>query len=286
MRSRAIWIGGLLLTLSALAVILSPALRAAAHEFLQGFRLRRLMVVPYAFSLSENAIPTLHRALEGDVSFEPPEPRSVQSLSEAEGILGFAVRRPAGVETFASMGVIPETAVRWTVDVGHLREALRAAGAEDVEVPEALQGTVVTVTVGPAFIGTFEFQGAPYGWLHAAPPVYTMQPEGDVRPLAEAALRLIGMPAAEARRLAHTVDWGTTLLLPIPMAPGMTLEVEPRALGDREATLFTFPEAAQAPNGEMAPVRFLLWSDDHGIYLIGGPDADPEQLIRWARSLR
>ncbi|MBO9362329.1 MAG: hypothetical protein J7452_09025 [Thermoflexus sp.] len=286
MRRRTTWIGVVLLALSALSVILSPTLRAAAHDFLQGFRLRRLMVVPYTLSLNQDTAWTLHHILEGDLSFESPEARPVQSLAEAEEALGFPVRRPAGVDDFVLMDVSPGASIQWTVNVGRLREALQAASAEDVEVPEVLQGTVITVTVGPIFFGSFEFQGAIYAWLHAAPPVYTMQPKGDVRPLAEAALRLIGMPAAEARRLAQTVDWGTTLLLPIPLGPGITLEVEPRSLGDREATLFTFPEMVHTPSGEALPARMLLWSDDLGIYLIGGPNADPEQLLRWARSLR
>ncbi len=278
--------GLLLLGVVALAFAFSPALQAAAHDFLQGFRFRRLLVAPYAFSMPTVTGETLSRILGGDLTFEPVEPQPVQSLSEAEARLGFPARSPAGIREFLTLQVMPATSARWTVDVGHLREALRAAGAEDVTIPDALQGTVLTVTVGPALLATFETEGRPYGWAQAPLPAFTMQPEGDIRPLAEAALRLIGMPADEARRLAQTVDWQTTLLLPIPMAPGMTVKVESVSLGDREATLFTFPQAAPTPDGKALPVRFLLWHDEAFLYLLGGPDAEAGRLIAWARAMR
>ncbi|WP_376792312.1 hypothetical protein [Thermoflexus sp.] len=285
MRWRAKVAGWILLGLAALAFALSPALRAAAHDFLQGFRLRRLLVVPYTFSMPTAAGEALSRILGDDLAFEPVEPRMVQSLSEAEALLGFPVRSPARVEEFITLQVMPAASARWTVDVGHLREAMRVAGAEDVAIPDALHGTVLTVTVGPILLATFEAEGNPYGWAQAPLPVYTMQPEGDVQPLAEAALRLMGMPAEEARRLARTVNWQTTLLLPVPMAPGMTVEVEPIPAAGQDATLFTFPQAAHTPSGEALPVRFLLWHDEEFLYLLGGPGAEPAQLIAWARGM-
>ncbi len=286
MRGHMKWVGWILLGVGALAFALSPSLRAMAHEFLQGFRFRRLLVVPYTFTMPANAHEALSRALGGDLMFDPVEPRMVQSLSEAEALLGFPVRRPAGVEAFADLQVIPAASARWTVDVGHLREALHAAGADEVAIPDALQGTVLTVTVGPAFVAVFEAEGNPYGWVQAPLPAYTMQPEGDVRPLAEAALRLIGMPAEQARRLAQTVNWQTTLLLPIPMAPGMTVEVETIPMAGGEATLFTFPQATRTATGEFLPVRFLLWHDEAFLYLIGGVGAEAARLQEWARAVR
>jgi len=278
--------GLLLLSGAALAFAFSPALRAAAHDFLQGFRFRRLLVIPYTFSMPAATGETLSGILGGDLAFEPAEPRTVQRLAEAEALLGFPVRSPAGVREFLTLQVMPAASVRWTVDVNHLREALHGAGADDVIVPEALHGTVLTMTVGPILLATFEAEGIPYGWAQAPLPAYTMEPEGDIRPLAEAALRLMGMPAEEARRLARTVDWQTTLLLPIPMAPGMTLEVESISIEGREATLFTFPQAAHTPGGEALPVRFLLWHDEAFLYLIGGPGAETGRLIAWTRSRR
>lgn len=286
MHRRTQIIGLLLLGMATLAFALSPALRAAAHDFLQGFRFRRLLIMPYTFSRPATTGENLSLILGRDLTFEPVQPRTVQTLSEAEALLGFQVRSPAGVKEFITLQVMPAASARWTVDVGHLREALHAAGADEVQIPDSLHRTVLTMTAGPALLATFEMDGNPYGWAQAPLPAYTMQPEGDIRPLAEAALRLIGMPAEEARRLAQTVDWQTTLLLPIPMAPGMTVEVESVPLGDREATLFTFPQAAHTSGGEALPVRFLLWHDEEFLYWIGGPGAEPGRLIAWARAIR
>lgn len=285
--ARWIRIAGLVgLALGALAFALSPTLRAAAHDFLQGFRFRRLVVVPYTFSLPTTAGETLSRVLSEDFTFEPTEPQMVSSLAEAEKLLGFPVRSPAGIREFISLQVVPAASVRWRVDIAHLREALHAAGADDVNVPEALHGTVLTMTVGPILMATFEAEGNPYGWAQAPLPAYTMEPEGDIRPLAEAALRLMGMPAEEARRWAYSVDWQTTFLLPVPMAPGMTVDVASVPLGDREAALFTFPQAARTPNGEPVDVRFLLWHDEEFLYLIGGPGVEAGRLLEWARAVR
>ncbi|MER3401371.1 MAG: hypothetical protein C4313_09690 [Thermoflexus sp.] len=270
----------------ALAFVLSPSLQRVAHAVLQGFRFRRVLVVPYTFAMPQASLENLRRILGGDLAVEGADPRLVQTPEEAETLLGFRIRRLPGVEAFATLQVIPVTTVRWTVRLDHLREALHAVGADDVALPETLDGTAMTLTGGPVLLATLEHQGTPLGFLQAPLPALTMSPEGDVRPLAEATLRLMGMPAAEARRLANTVDWQTTLLLPVPLAAGMAVEVQPASLGGgREGTLFTFPTAA-TPSGELVAVRFLLWHDAEFLYGLGGPEVDPDRLLAWARSLR
>ncbi|MER3467825.1 MAG: hypothetical protein C4312_04495 [Thermoflexus sp.] len=196
----------------ALAFVLSPSLQRVAHAVLQGFRFRRVLVVPYTFAMPQASLENLRRILGGDLAVEGADPRLVQTPEEAETLLGFRIRRLPGVEAFATLQVIPVTTVRWTVRLDHLREALHAVGADDVALPETLDGTAMTLTGGPVLLATLEHQGTPLGFLQAPLPALTMSPEGDVRPLAEATLRLMGMPAAEARRLANTVDWQTTLL--------------------------------------------------------------------------
>lgn len=270
----------------ALAFVLSPSLQRVAHAVLQGFRFRRVLVVPYTFAMPQASLENLRRILGGDLAVEGADPRLVQTPEEAETLLGFRIRRLPGAEAFATLQVIPVTTVRWTVRLDHLREALHAVGADDVALPETLDGTAMTLTGGPVLLATLEHQGTPLGFLQAPLPALTMSPEGDVRPLAEATLRLMGMPAAEARRLANTVDWQTTLLLPVPLAAGMAVEVQPASLGGgREGTLFTFPTAA-TPSGELVAVRFLLWHDAEFLYGLGGPEVDPDRLLAWARSLR
>lgn len=270
----------------ALAFVLSPSLQRVAHAVLQGFRFRRVLVVPYTFAMPQASLENLRRILGGDLAVEGADPRLVQTPEEAETLLGFRIRRLPGAEAFATLQVIPVTTVRWTVRLDHLREALHAVGADDVALPETLDGTAMTLTGGPVLLATLEHQGTPLGFLQAPLPALTMSPEGDVRLLAEATLRLMGMPAAEARRLANTVDWQTTLLLPVPLAAGMAVEVQPASLGGgREGTLFTFPTAA-TPSGELVAVRFLLWHDAEFLYGLGGPEVDPDRLLAWARSLR
>lgn len=271
----------------ALAFVLSPSLQRVAHAVLQGFRFRRVLVVPYPFAMPQASLENLHRILGDDFAVEGAGSRSVQTPEEAEALLGFRIRRLPGAEAFAMLQVIPATTVRWTVRLDHLREALHAVGADDVALPETLDGTVMTLTGGPVLLAMLEHQGTPLGFLQAPLPALTMSPEGDVRPLAEATLRLMGMPAAEARRLADTVDWQTTLLLPIPLAAGMAVEVQPASLGGgREGTLLTFPTAAETPSGKPVAVRFLLWHDAEFLYGLGGPEVDPDRLLAWARSLR
>jgi hypothetical protein len=103
-------------------------------------------------------------------------------------------------------------------------------------------------------------------------------PEGvDPAVLGSSLLQLFGIPQADAGRLARTIDWTSTLVLPVPAGAARFREVPVDGvvgvMVDSEERL---PEREQA----------VLWQKDGIVYGIAGRGVDLTELVRVADSLR
>src|SRR2546427_5170947 len=65
----------------------------------------------------------------------------------------------------------------------------------------------------------------PYTTLFRSPTV-SVPPDLNMSDIAEAALELAGMSPAEARSFCQTVDWSSTLVVPIPRSEEHTSELQ------------------------------------------------------------
>lgn len=252
-----------------------PAVRAAASDFLGLFRVQKFAAV----SVSPEQIALLQQVAEEglmpgqvEVIEEPGELRLVDSLDDARRETGLsAVRTLSGREESAQIWVVDGGNGRLIVDLAGARAIVEAAGADPLLLPDSLDGAQVDVTV---------FAGVQQQWADGTMLMQTASPEvdypDDVDPtvLGEALLQVLGLNEDEASRLARSIDWTSTVLLPVPQDFASFNEV----LVDGVSGL-----ALNSVNGSGSA---LLWQKDGMVYLLLGPDTAADNLVDLANLLQ
>ncbi len=260
-------------TLLILVVALSfPGVRAAASDFLGLFRVQKFAPI----SISPEQLAVLEEIADsglfpGEIEMveEPGEPQLVESLAKAEEIAGLDARTPSRLGEPDAVYAIGGSSGSLIVNVESSRAIMEAAGADPTLIPDSLDGTAVQVTVYP---------GISQNWnegvvLLQAPSPLIKYPE-DVDPVAlgEALMQFLGMEAAQARRLAESIDWTNTLLLPVPENLASFNEV---VVDDASGLALSSLEGNNAA---------ILWQRDGIVYALSGAEVD--NLIDIANSLR
>jgi hypothetical protein len=99
----------------------------------------------------------------------------------------------------------------------------------------------------------------------------------DINRLAQIGLEFTGMSAEEAAAFTSTVDWTSTLVVPIP---SNAADYEQITVDGVTGTL------VQRPSREGEPTTFaLLWVKDGIVYAISGRGTNSERAIEMANSL-
>ena len=252
-----------------------PAVRAAASDFLGLFRVQKFA----AISVSPEQIALLQQVAEeglmpGQVEIieEPGELRQVESLDVAQLETGLSV-----VRTLANQGEPAEIWVadggngRIIVDLAGARAIVEAAGADPQLLPDSLDGAQVDVEL---------FAGIQQQWADGTVLMQTASPEvdypDDVDPtvLGEALLQVLGLSDAEAYRLARSIDWTSTVLLPVPQEFASFTEVTVDGVSGM---------ALDSLGGEGST---LLWQKDGVVYILIGPNRSSNELVSLAGTLR
>lgn len=231
-----------LVTLIALAAILLmfPPVRAAAQSLLAQFRVSKVSVV--------SIDPTRLNELSGNtplnkqisqllsdsmtVTKRPGAPRPVANAAEASQLAGFAVRLPTNRQDAPQLTVQDGGAFQFVVNRARAQTMLNELGARDTQLPPSIDGAQIQVTI-PAAVT------AGYGQCphlnqptteadHAArlmrecivltempSPIVDAPADLPLARLAELGLQLT-MSQEQARAYAQTVDWTSTLVIPIP----------------------------------------------------------------------
>jgi hypothetical protein len=278
------WAGGL----AALVLLFSfPGVRAAAQDFLDMFRIKRFVAVPFdparLAKLKEDGVDLKHLLADDvEVLKEPGQPRQVASIAEAGDLVGI---RPVEPTVFPKGTEAPEIRVkgegraRLTADTAKLRLLLDALEVEDVEIPAQLDGAVVTIDVPAAIVMNYKRGGDGISFVQARSPEIAL-PEGvDLSQLGEIGLRITGMPADEAASFARSVDWHGTLLVPVPANAASFREVNVRG-----TTGLLITTGRAGPNRERHR-SIVLWSDGGMVYALSGGAAGVE-LVEMANSVQ
>ncbi|HEU5101239.1 MAG TPA: zf-HC2 domain-containing protein, partial [Roseiflexaceae bacterium] len=228
MQSHAVWSGrrrpllaGLAVLVAILSLLALPPLRVAADNLLSIFRVQKLMFVP----VSPERIEQLSKLnFDKDTLFlskpaveKADPPRSVASAEEAANAVGAPVAQPSvfpSAPLSTEFKVSNPAKIQFQVNVESARQLLALMGVDDVSLPDALGTAPVAVDV-PAFAVT-SYHGANYElMLHQGQSPSVTLPDGvDLSQLGKAALRLLGMPSADAELASRTINWNNTLLFP------------------------------------------------------------------------
>ena len=282
-----------LASLLALAFTLPPV-RAAARGFLDLFRVKRFAAVPVDPE-------RLARLQQGDLDLKTlvgqqvevlvpsVEPEIVDGADAAAAAAGIVVRRPAVLPDGAALAEVrvgrPGSFRVW-LDVAKLESLARALGVEDVAVPAEWDGAAVLVQASPVVALRYHRGDDDFLLLQSRSPFVEL-PEGvDLARLGTLGLRMAGMSAEEAAIFGRSIDWRSTLLVPIPADGGTFREVDVNGARGLLVTSFRRPrEGADRPRGRGRWQSVLLWSAADEVFALSGP-GNGVLVLEMARSIR
>ena len=302
-RLRPVWTGVSLAAALAIAFSFAPV-RAWAGEFLGLFRVQQVTVLeidPSRFTELTGNEPLAQQIgqLISDsltVLKEPGPDRAAASALEASQLAGFSVRLPLSRTDAPQLTVEDSAAFQFTIDRERAQALLDTTGRTDLQLPALLAGAVIkveipaSVTAGygtcptprdaeadPDQAGSMARRFGSCVMLAQLPsPSVTTPPDLDVAQLAELGLQFTGMSAVEARAFAQTVDWTSTLVIPIPRNAASYEQVPVDGV---IGTLIKRP-------ADDAPEYALIWVKNGIVYAIGGLGSDASQALAMADSLR
>jgi hypothetical protein len=217
-----------------------------------------------------------------EVTDEPGEPVTVANADEAESAAGFNVRLPAD-QTPSKIYVSDSSAFNLTVDRAKAQAFIEAAGRDDLTLPASIDGAEISVSI-PATVNA-AFGTCPEPQAEKAKPqaeedmgrdyancvVFTQMPSPlvnapadlDMAQLAQIGLEFSGMSREEAAAFTATVDWTSTLVIPVP----------DRATSEDVSVDGVTGKLIQRAT-DYAPEYALIWVKDGIVYAISGSGTD------------
>ncbi|MGH2543192.1 MAG: hypothetical protein ACRDIB_10355, partial [Ardenticatenaceae bacterium] len=213
-----------------------PPMRALAQEFLALFRVQQITVVsvdPANLNGMLGSSSQLEQVLSEDVAIEEVgQMEEVASAGEAGVLAGIPVRLPTAWEDQSSLYVQPGGHISLDVNLDRARALLAAINRTDIVLPDSLEGATITAEIPRAVMATqggcrpsqlsepdIEQGRLREGcalFVQLASPTVSAPPALPVAALGQAFLQVMGMSPEEAARFGETLDWSTTLVLPIP----------------------------------------------------------------------
>lgn len=276
----------------AVAVIVAlfafPSMRVSAQQMLDLFRVRKFAAVQF----DEKRLEKLHE-MKGDQSLmvfdtetivkEGP-PQVVPTIEAGAALAGLDARRP----TYLPNGLALDTvavegpgAARLTVNETKLRALLEALDLRDVAVPVGIDGKAIEVKKPAILVQQYKGGRFHAALVQAMSPEVSVPPGVDVERLGEIGLRILGLDAGEAHRVATATDWRTTLVVPVPINAStfrqVTVHGQPGLL---VTTTMEAKDGRPRRDGTVA-----LWSENDRVFgLLGNLGAD--DVLQMAESVR
>jgi anti-sigma factor RsiW len=262
----------------------APA-RQAAADFLGLFRVRKFAVIPLDQAQQQKLEALARQAESGQFGKptrvrEPGKPQEVADPAAASKTVGFAVRVPVTLPAGAarkSFAVQSGPAVHYEMDRAMMQALLDATQVQGIALPPVDK---VMIDVDVPFAATQEYAigGGRLSIVQMASPQVNIPPGIDPAVVGEAGFRFLGMPDADARRLAQSIDWTSTLVIPLPTS----------VMQYREVTVDGVPGLLVEHRSEKTGRRSvsLLWQKDGVIHGVDATDIDPMVVMQVADSLR
>lgn len=265
--------------------------RVWAAEFLSLFRVQQVTVLRF----DPANLQQLNRGLYGDDSErrieqllsdtarieKHGEPKDVQTVNEAARIAGFGIQMPTSLQP-ARIRVHPGVDAQFDIDVERLQGILDDAGRSDIRIPEEIDGEMIRINV-PAMVTTFfgscpdqqemskENRRAQFKkykdckvLVQLPSPTVVAPPSLNVHELATQMMKLLGLKEEEARAFSESIDWATTLVIPIPIDP----RVNVTEVNINGAKGYSFIKGEPGTDSEVS--YNLLWVRDGIVYSLMG----------------
>jgi hypothetical protein len=288
--SRATRWAALAASLAAISVsFMFPSVRAGAQAFLDLFRISTFAGVAFdpqrLAELGSNGLDWPQIIGEQvEVLEQPAAPVSYATPEEAGTAAGIRVYQPtwtprelALTETTVAGG----TAVRFTASTAKLQLLLDSLGIDDVSVPTGIDGQQASVHVSPIVTMTYTSRTGRATLVQSRSPDVSFPAGLDLPALAEIGLRILGLNRREAYRIAQSVDWRTTLLVPVPVNAASFEQVDVQGESGLIIESSGRAEGLEGRPGETT----VLWSHAGNVYALHS-GLPKQELIVMAQSLQ
>jgi hypothetical protein len=181
------------------------------------------------------------------VTLEPGQPDVVANVTRAAQLAGYPIRVITSLGAPSRVEVNGETAFQMTMNRDRIGTLLDEIGRSDIQIPESANGALIAVHIPKTVISMYGDCPVRHRYVSSNPqsqaealaqrkmermaniketnctyliqassPTVSVPPDLNMSDIAEAALELAGMTPAEARSFCQTVDWSSTLVVPIP----------------------------------------------------------------------
>jgi hypothetical protein len=285
-------------------ILTIPTTRALADKLLNLFRVEHVAVIPVDFTGLQQLTgqgtvgKQLSELISDSVTMtqKPGAPVEVSDAVQASPLAGFKVRLPQGM-TPSRISVVGASAFTFNVNRTKAQALLDEAGRSDLRLPASIDGALVSVKIPAAVSVDYGTCPAPSTdesgidlsaggsagrrypdcviLAEIPSPTVTATPSLDVAQLAQIGLEFTGMTSDQAAAFTKTVDWTSTLVIPIPKNAATYEQVNVDGV---VGTLIQRP-------ADDAPEFGLLWVKGGDIYGISGLGSDSQRAIQMANSL-
>jgi hypothetical protein len=238
------------------------------------------------------------------VTMEPGKPDILSDVTKAAQLAGYSINTIGNLGAPQSVRVTGEAAFQMTLNRDRVETLLDEIGRSDIQIPDSANGALIAVHIPKIVVSTYgdcpvwhtssdgqsraeelakrkmemmrQMQNTNCVYLVQAPsPTVSVPRELNMSEIAEAALELAGMSPGDAHSFCQTVDWSSTLVVPIPRNTGSYEKV---TVDGVDGTLIT----ETLPQG----TRYsLLWIKNGVIHSLSGHGSSSDALTL-AASLR
>ncbi|MBV9670759.1 MAG: hypothetical protein JOZ43_07370 [Acidobacteriales bacterium] len=260
----------------------APA-RTWGQRILEMLRVQKVAIVPIDLSAADANVNGQDARTAGKllaqmisdsvvVTIKPGAPQVVPDRETASRDAGFAVRELSGLGAPQKVLVQGEGAFHTTLNRDRIEDLLNQVSRPDIQIPRSVDGSTIAVHI-PKLVrvvyGNCKGAGKPAdaagdctSFVQVPAPLVSVPPSLDLSALAEAALEVTGMSAADAHAFCQSVDWSSTLVIPVPRRDSTFRTVNVDGVNG------TLIEAV--PHGRLRGDYALVWIKKGIVYCLSG----------------
>ena len=281
-RWRPVAVGVVALALMAGLFSLAPV-RQAAADFLGTFRVRKFTVVsvdPAQLQKLDSLQGLVQSGMLGEPTIlrQPGEAQTAPDAASASTAAGFKVRAPQYLPQGATGGLFSVQvgpAMHIEMDRASMQTALEAIGVQGAKLP-AMDKLPIDLDVPVVVEQHYSLGRSSLNILQAPSPTVTFPAAVDTKMLGTALLQALGMSAQDAEKLSKTIDWTSTLVIPLPT----------NVARFREVTIDGVSGLLLEGSEQSGSAGAALWQKDGLLYSVTGVGIDSGEILKVAGSLR
>jgi hypothetical protein len=207
------------------------------------------------------------------VTMDPGKPNAATNVTDAAQLAGYPIRTLGILGAPQSIEVTGETAFQMSINRDRIETLLEEVGRSDIHIPESANGALIAVHIPKIVISRYgdcppQHSTGCTSLIQSPSPTVSVPPDLNMSEIAEAALELAGMSSSEAHSFCQTVDWSSTMVIPIPHN---TSSYETVTVVGVEGTLIT----ENLPQGNRYS---LLWVKNGVIHSLTGHGTSSDAL--------